>query len=157
MVADDATRPGEVEALLTEFADARLYFIGCIHTPFLNRADCPRQGTIDGPVCRIEIFPPWHQALLGLEAYPTIEVLYWMHRARRDLILQSPQANGKTTGTFALRSPVRPNPIATSLVALVGIEPGALLVRGLDCLTGTPLLDIKPNRCLYTPLAQPKV
>lgn len=47
-------------------------------------------------------------------------------------------------GTFALRSPARPNPIALSVVRLVGIEGGTLSVTGLDCLDGTPLLDIKP-------------
>jgi tRNA (adenine37-N6)-methyltransferase len=79
-----------------------------------------------------------------------------MHQARRDLVQQSPKANGETSGTFALRSPVRPNPIATSLVLLVRLEPGVILVRGLDCLDGTPLLDIKPDRCAYSPPAPAK-
>jgi tRNA (adenine37-N6)-methyltransferase len=156
MPGNDATRPGEVVVVQPSPADAQLYFIGRIHTPFVTRADCPRQGAPDGPVCRIEVFAPWHDALVGLDAYPTIEVLYWMHQARRDLILQSPKSNGQTTGTFALRSPVRPNPIATSLVALINIERGSLFVSGLDCLDGTPLLDLKPYRCLYTPPAPPK-
>ena len=54
---------------------------------------------------------------------------------------------------FPLRSPLRPNPIGTSLVTLAGVEEGALLVRGLDCFDGTPLIDIKPDRCPFTPLA----
>ena len=29
-------------------------------------------------------------------------------------------------------------------------------VRGLDCLDETPLLDIKPDRCEFTPLAPPQ-
>ena len=75
--------------------------------------------------------------------------------ARRDLVLQSPRNNGATRGTFALRSPMRPNPTGTSLVRLIGIEGATLLVRGLDCLDGTPLLDIKPDRSLFIPLAPP--
>ena len=51
-----------------------------------------------------------------------------------------------TMGTFALRSPVRPNPIASSLVELIGVDGAALQVRGLDCLDGTPLIDLKPER-----------
>jgi tRNA (Thr-GGU) A37 N-methylase len=47
-------------------------------------------------------------------------------------------------GTFALRSPVRPNPIAMSVVRLVRVEGTRLSVVGLDCLDGTPLLDLKP-------------
>lgn len=151
----DATRPGEIEAALPERTDARLVFIGTIRTPYLTRDDCPRQGKADGPVCRIELHEPWRQGLKGLERFAKVEVLYWMHRARRDLIQQSPKSNGDTFGTFALRSPVRPNPIATSLCELVAVEDGAILVRGLDCLDGTPLVDLKPDRCGYSPVAPP--
>ena len=45
--------------------------------------------------------------------------LYWLHESRRDLMRQSPANDGETRGAFALRSPVRPNPIGTALVALV--------------------------------------
>jgi tRNA (Thr-GGU) A37 N-methylase len=68
-----------------------------------------------------------------------------MHQARRDLVLQAPSGAGTTTGTFALRSPVRPNPIASAIVELVEIDGAILWVRGLDCLDGTPLLDLKPE------------
>ncbi len=85
----------------------------------------------------------------GIEAFSQLDLLYWMHEARRDLLTQTPRG-GPTTGTFALRSPVRPNPIALSRVKLEGVEDGALLVRGLDCLDGTPLIDIKPFRCPHS-------
>jgi len=51
---------------------------------------------------------------------------------------------------------VRPNPIGTSIVKLVAIEGSTVLVRGLDCLDETPLLDIKPDRCEFSPLSAPK-
>jgi tRNA (adenine37-N6)-methyltransferase len=151
----DATRAGEIEAALPERTDARLVFIGTIRTPFTTRDDCPRQGRSDGPLCRIEIRTPWQQALKGLDRFARVEVIYWMHLARRDLVLQSPKSNGETHGTFALRSPVRPNPIATSLCDLVAVEEGAVIVRGLDCVDGTPLIDLKPDRCGYSPVAPP--
>lgn len=151
----DATRPGEIEAPLPDRTDARVVFIGTIRTPFLSRDDCPRQGKAEGPLCRIELHDPWKPALKGIERFDRIEVLYWMHQARRDLILQSPKSNGEAFGTFALRSPVRPNPIATSMVELVAVEDGVLVVRGLDCVDGTPLVDLKPDRCAYTPVAPP--
>ena len=88
----------------------------------------------------------WSQALTDLAGHPRIQVLYWMHHARRDLVMQTPLRTGQTTGSFALRSPVRPNPIASSVVALVSIQGRTLRVRGLDCLDGTPLLDLKPDR-----------
>jgi tRNA (Thr-GGU) A37 N-methylase len=51
---------------------------------------------------------------------------------------------------------VRPNPIGTSIVRFVERDGNMVLVRGLDCLDGTPLVDLKPDRWLYTPLAVAK-
>ena len=139
-------RPGEVAGAAPASADATLAFIGRIRTPFPTRDDCPRQGAAEGPVCRIEVDEPWRAALCGLAAGARVELFYWMHLARRDLILQAPRNAPAPLGTFALRSPNRPNPIATSVVTIDEVEPGGLLVRGLDCVDGTPLLDIKPER-----------
>lgn len=152
----DEIRSGEIIADVDPPDDARIRFIGRIHTPWTDRKDCPRQGSLDGPECRIELFDPWVPALTGLEDYTTVELLYWLNKARRDLVVQNPAHSGKTHGTFALRSPVRPNPIGTSIVSLQRIEGPSLFVRGLDCLDGTPLIDIKPNRCDYSPKAPPK-
>jgi tRNA-Thr(GGU) m(6)t(6)A37 methyltransferase TsaA len=67
-----------------------------------------------------------------------------MDKARRDLALQVPRHYGEQRGTFALRSPARPNPIAMSVVRLLKVEGTRLSVQGLDCLDDTPLIDIKP-------------
>jgi tRNA (Thr-GGU) A37 N-methylase len=67
-----------------------------------------------------------------------------MDKARRDLVLQAPRHYTERRGTFALRSPARPHPIAVSVARLVRIESNELTVVGLDCLDATPLLDIKP-------------
>jgi len=156
MVRESEIRPGEVAIDPPAGTDAGLTFIGRIHTPWTSRLEAPRQGRLDGPICRLEIFPPWVPALAGLEKFTSVEILYWLHLSRRDLILQSPANNGTVHGTFSLRSPVRPNPIGTSLARLVGIEGNIVSVRGLDCLDGTPLIDIKPDRCQFTPLAPPQ-
>ena len=153
MVRKDEIRAAERAVALPDATDAGLVFIGRIHTPWSSRLETPRQGRADGPVCRIEIFPPWVPALDGLAAFERIEVLYWLHLSRRDLVRQSPASDGTSRGTFSLRSPVRPNPIGTSIATLVGIEGADVLVRGLDCLDGTPLLDLKPDRALFTPVA----
>ena len=149
-------RRGEVAVEPPPATDAGLVFIGLIRTPWSSRADCPRQGGPDGPLCRIEVAEPWVAALDGIEAYERIEVLYWLHDARRDLVRQSPADDGATRGTFSIRSPVRPNPIATSIAVLVSRDGPVLHVRGLDCLDGTPLLDLKPDRSLFKPLAPPQ-
>jgi tRNA-Thr(GGU) m(6)t(6)A37 methyltransferase TsaA len=156
MVRESEIRAGEVAVEKPQAKDAGLVFIGRIRTPWTSRLKTPRQGRHDGPVCRIEIFDPWTPALKGLDLYSNLEVIYWLHLSRRDLVLQSPKNDGATRGTFSLRSPVRPNPLGTSLVKLVGIEGSTVLVRGLDCLDETPLLDVKPDRCEFTPLAPPQ-
>lgn len=152
----ETLRPLEVALAGPLPEDATVAFIGRIATPWTRREDCPRQGAPEGPECRVEVFEPWRPALAGLGAYGRVELLYWLDRSRRDLLLQNPSRGGEVFGTFALRSPVRPNPIGTALVALVRLEPWGLVVRGLDCLDGTPLLDIKPDRCAFSPKAPPK-
>jgi tRNA-Thr(GGU) m(6)t(6)A37 methyltransferase TsaA len=137
-------REGEVAVELPEGFDASLYFIGRIRTPWTRREDCPKNGREAEAVCTIELDSRWAQGLKGLETLSHVVLLYWMDRARRDLVLQAPRHYGEQRGTFALRSPVRPNPIAMSVVRLLHIEGGTLSVIGLDCLDKTPLLDIKP-------------
>lgn len=153
MVRENEIRDSEVAVPPFAVADAGLVFIGVIRTPWQSRMETPRQGRLDGPVCRIEIFPPWEAALDGITRYGKLEVLYWLHLSRRDLVRQSPANDGVSRGTFSLRSPVRPNPIGTSVVALVGVSGNILEVRGLDCLDGTPLLDLKPDRAEFVPVA----
>jgi len=112
-------RDGEIAVELPENFDASLYFIGHIRTP-------------------------WAKALTGVETCSHLVVLYWMSRSRRDLVLQMPRHYGVGRGTFALRSPARPNPIALSVARLLRVDGTRLSVVGLDCLDNTPLLDIKP-------------
>ena len=149
--AESELRPGEVAVALPGEPDAGVYFVGTIHTPWRVRSECPRRGSPDGPICTIVVDERWRDALTDLAQHRRIQVLYWMHHARRDLVLQRPLRTGQTTGSFALRSPVRPNPIASSVVELVAIDGTTLQVRGLDCLDGTPLIDIKPERATSSP------
>jgi tRNA-Thr(GGU) m(6)t(6)A37 methyltransferase TsaA len=156
MVRENEIRQNEVAVKPPEATDAGLVFIGRISTQWKSRMETPRQGRQDGPICRIEIFEPWILALQGVEVFERLEILYWLDRSRRDLVLQSPASNGKVHGTFSLRSPVRPNPIGTSIVKLEAVEGCVLLVGGLDCLDGTPLIDLKPDRTLFKPIAPPQ-
>lgn len=144
MPVADALRPHERAVDMPQGFDAGLWFIGRIRTPWTRRADCPHRGDADaGPDCRIELAPRWEAALTGIKAHERLQILYWMDQARRDLVLQNPKFGDSATGTFALRSPVRPNPVASSVVRLLAVDGPVLTVRGLDCLDGTPLIDIK--------------
>jgi len=154
---ESRVRAGERLVETPDCWDATLWFIGRIRTPWAVRKDCPRQGRLDGPDCRVEVVAPWQEALAGIEAFAHLDLLYWLDRGRRDLVVQNPGNDGvRYLGTFALRSPQRPNPIGLSRVRLVAVEGATLIVRGLDCLDGTPLIDIKPERCEFTPQAPPK-
>ena len=153
MVRYNEIRAGEVAIDPPATTDAGLVFIGRIHTPWSDRLKTPRQGRADGPLCRIEVFEPWRAALDGVSQFERLEILYWLHLSRRDLVMQSPASDGRVRGTFSLRSPVRPNPIASTIASLVSVEADGLTVRGMDCVDGTPLIDIKPDRALFTPIA----
>ena len=140
-------RDGEIVVPLPDGFDAALYFIGRIRTPWKTREDCPknaREARESGALCTIELDPRWVPGLKDIERCSHLVVFYWMDRARRDLAAQVPGHLGKGRGTFALRSPVRPNPIAMSVVKLVKVDGNRIEVVALDCIDGTPLLDIKP-------------
>ncbi|TMJ01229.1 MAG: tRNA (N6-threonylcarbamoyladenosine(37)-N6)-methyltransferase TrmO [Alphaproteobacteria bacterium] len=136
-------RAGEIAITLPETFDAGVYFIGRIRTPWTARSDCPRNARGSDSACTIELDPRYAAALEGVETCTHLVVLYFMHQARRDLVVQVSRHSGRH-GTFALRSPVRPNPIAMSVVRLLAVDDTTLSVIGLDCLDGTPLIDIKP-------------
>ncbi|MCP5082986.1 MAG: tRNA (N6-threonylcarbamoyladenosine(37)-N6)-methyltransferase TrmO [Alphaproteobacteria bacterium] len=145
-------RPGDVALPLDPAADAndaRLAFIGRVRSPWTREQDCPKnlvQARERGGQVWLQVDEPWRPGLRGLEAHSHLLVLYWMDRARRDLIMQHPPHRSEAAGTFALRSPARPNPIAVATVQLLALDQGAgvLTIDAIDCLDGTPLLDIKP-------------
>ena len=137
-------RAGEVAATLPETFDASLYYIGRIRTPWQRHEDCTKNSRESDAVCTVEVDPRWAQGLSGLETVSHVLLLYWMDKARRDLLVQSPRHYTERRGTFALRSPARPNPIAASVARLLRIDGNTLSVVGLDCLDNTPLIDIKP-------------
>ena len=130
-------------------SDAQLAFIGCVRSPWKSAQECPKnlvQARERGGQVWLEIDAPWRPGLSGLDAHSDLLVLYWMDQARRDLIMQHPPHRSDAAGTFALRSPARPNPIAVATVKLVDMDQvaGVVTIDAIDCLDGTPLLDIKP-------------
>ena len=144
MPATSGARPDEVAIELPAAYDQGIYFIGRIRTPFKSRADCPKNIAASATIARVELDQRYAPGLKDLALFSHIYLLYWMDQARRDLIQQVPAHLNRPRGTFALRSPVRPNPIALAAVELIGIEGSVLTVRNIDCIDGTPLIDIKP-------------
>jgi tRNA-Thr(GGU) m(6)t(6)A37 methyltransferase TsaA len=128
---------------------AGLVFIGSISSPWTSRADCPKnmaQARERGRPAQARVDVPYRAALVGLEAFSHVILLTWLHEARRDLAIQKPRHAPAPRGTFALRSPVRPNPIGLHVVRLLRVDEdeGLLGLEAIDVLDGTPLLDIKP-------------
>src|SRR3978361_2095014 len=136
-------RPGEDAVETPDRPDASLYFIGRISTPWARRDAWPKNGRGTDAECTIEVDPRWRVALTGIETCSHLIVLYWMDQARRDLVLQSPRHHSAPRGSFALRSPVRPNPIALSVVRLLRVDDTRLTVVGLDCRDGPPPTTVK--------------
>ena len=137
-------RPGEVAVPLPENFDAALYFIGRIRTPWTRSQGLPEERARIRCGLHHRGRPALGRGAQGHRDLQPLIVLYWMDRARRDLVFQVPGHYGTGRGSFALRSPVRPNPIALSVARLLRVEGTRLSVVGLDCLDNTPLLDLKP-------------
>ena len=124
-----------------------LHAIGTIHTPWGNVAACPRNGRqIDpAPACTVRLFPEYLEGLASLEGFSHLILLYWLDETKPPALVFTPPFDTERRGIFATRAPWRPNPIGLSVVAFDGLDgPDTLKVRYLDCLDGTPLLDIKP-------------
>lgn len=144
-------RPGEVAFARDPGTadDARLAFIGRVRSPHTSRADCPknlREARERGGRANLEIDAAFRPALAGLAVGQAVHLLTWLDAARRDLALQTPRHADGPRGTFALRSPVRPNPIGLHLVRITALDltAGLVGIDAIDVLDGTPLLDIKP-------------
>jgi len=98
---------------------------------------------------QIEIYDQFSAALEGVENADFLWILFWMHKLSEDdrKILQAHPRGDVTKerrGVFALRSPMRPNPIGLTKVKLIERKGNILIVEGLDAFNGSPVLDIKP-------------
>lgn len=125
--------------------------IGVLTTPWQTLDACPRNGRQPDPppVCEALVFPEFVAGLRDLEGFSHLILLYWLHHSPHGVgvseMTVTPPFDDQPRGLFTTRSPRRPNPIGLSVVAFDGFAaPDRLRVRYLDCLNGTPLLDIKP-------------
>ncbi len=147
-------RPGDVRVAggITPLPDApRLVVIGRVSTRNLDASTTPKnpaKAREAGGTSVIEIAEQYRPGLVGLKRYSHVMVLCWLDQARRDLI-QVTRPNERTpTGVFALRSPVRPNPISLSTSRIIAVDcaSGIVTVDALDLIDGTPVVDLKPYR-----------
>ncbi|MCS7365026.1 MAG: tRNA (N6-threonylcarbamoyladenosine(37)-N6)-methyltransferase TrmO [archaeon GB-1867-035] len=130
--------------------------IGVVHTPY---NDGQVSSSFNGVEGIIEIYPEYADGLKGIDGFSHIIILAYLHKIkeenkkifiishRRFLRFGFKLDELPRTGVFASDSPVRPNPIALTIVRLIRRDGNLLYVSGLDLFDGTPVLDIKP----YTP------
>jgi tRNA (adenine37-N6)-methyltransferase len=121
--------------------------IGWARSPHQDTSDVPKgldakheaEGTI-------EVLPEFEAGLQDIDGFSHLYVIWVFDRGRDegDPLIAHPPSDDRPHGVFATRSPHRPNPLALSVVELLGREGNRLRVRGLDMLDGTPILDIKP-------------
>ena len=119
--------------------------IGIIRTPFQSVENMPIQPKGAPEIAgEVIVDPIYSDGLADLEGFSHCYLIYYFHRARAVKMSVIPFMDSARRGVFATRSPLRPNHIGLSIVELVGVETNRLLIRGVDMLDNTPLLDIKP-------------
>lgn len=112
-------------------------------------------------ITEIVVYPQYKDALLGLEDYSHLIIVYWMHETKTCDLRHIPQGKvgGEVpeVGIFACRCAQRPNPIGVSTVKIESIEDNIVKVKGLDVINETPILDIKPYTPQYDAVKDAKV
>lgn len=97
----------------------------------------------------IEIFEPFSDALLGLEGFSHIQVLFWFHENdapdRRKTLRVHPRKDETIplTGVFATHSPLRPNLIGLTICKIKSIRKRQIEIEDIDAFDGTPVIDVK--------------
>lgn len=98
----------------------------------------------------LQVQPAYEKALLGLDRFSHVIVLYWFDRndtsERRSTLRVHPRSDPRNplTGVFATRSPVRPNLIGLTVCRIKSVEGRRILVDKIDALDRSPILDLKP-------------
>jgi tRNA-Thr(GGU) m(6)t(6)A37 methyltransferase TsaA len=120
--------------------------IGRVESPLADPARAPRQGDEGAPDAWLVFEERFAAGLRNLRAGDEVVVLTWLHRARRDVLAVHPRGDPARAveGVFSTRSQDRPNPIGLHRVAILELEGTRMLVRNLEAVDGTPILDVKP-------------
>ncbi len=119
--------------------------IGRVVSGFKKRKQVPRLGA----PAAVELFPEFEPGLHRLEKHSHLWVLAWLNEAERDVLQVIPRGIPERTeanlhGVFAVRSPVRPNPIGLTLGRVLRVCGSRIEFDRLDFLDGTPVVDLKP-------------
>ena len=119
--------------------------IGRVESSLTDVAEAPRQADEGAPTAWLVIDAEFAAALEGLKAGDDVIVITWLDRAQRDILCNHPRGDPSRpmAGVFTTRSPHRPNPLGLHQVTVAAIDGSRVLVRSLEAVDGTPILDIK--------------
>jgi tRNA-Thr(GGU) m(6)t(6)A37 methyltransferase TsaA len=122
-----------------------LRLIGKVESRLTDVAEAPRQADEGAPQAWLVIDAEFAAALEGLKAGDDVIVITWLDRAQRDILCNHPRGDPSRppAGVFTTRSPHRPNPLGLHQVTVAAVDGARVLVRSLEAVDGTPILDIK--------------
>lgn len=119
--------------------------IGFVRSPYSETSQVPKGlGAKHDTEGELEILPEFEPGLTDIEGFSHLYVIWAFDRSDGFDLFGRPPCDDRPHGVFSTRSPRRPNPIALTVVELLGRDGCRLRVRGVDMLDGTPILDIKP-------------
>ncbi|HEU5269118.1 MAG TPA: tRNA (N6-threonylcarbamoyladenosine(37)-N6)-methyltransferase TrmO [Jatrophihabitans sp.] len=128
-----------------------LFPIGYVQTGFADPADAPSQAAeAFTEAGRVVLHDRFAAGLTGLRGHPYLWLITWLHAQAEEqttellVVPRSMEATGGRTGVYATRSPHRPNRLGLSLVRVEDISGNTIEFSGVDLVSGTPVLDIKP-------------
>lgn len=116
--------------------------IGIVHSPYKTRMEAPNQGKDD--ICKIEIYKEFEGGLKDIEGFSHLHLIYWLHKSHNYGLDVLTPWDTVSHGLFTTRTPRRVNPVGYSVVELIRRKENILLIKGLDAIDGTPVIDIKP-------------
>jgi tRNA-Thr(GGU) m(6)t(6)A37 methyltransferase TsaA len=124
----------------------RLRQVGIIHSTLKEVATAPKQGNEGALDARLEVRPPFRDALDGVAVGDTLVIVTWLHQARRDVLKVHPRDNPRAPvrGVFGTRSADRPNPLGLHVVTVKRIDGHLLQIGPIEAIDQTPVVDIKP-------------
>ncbi len=119
--------------------------IGFVRSPYDETSQIPKgAGAEHHAEGALEVRPEFEAGLADIDGFSHLYVIWIFDRAGAAELTGTPPTDDRPHGVFATRSPRRPNPIGLTVVELIRREGSRLLVRGVDMLDRTPILDIKP-------------
>jgi tRNA-Thr(GGU) m(6)t(6)A37 methyltransferase TsaA len=120
--------------------------IGYVESTLADPAAAPKQGFEGAPEAWLVFDAAVADGVRDLVPGADLFVLTWLHQARRDVLEVHPRGDpaNPLTGVFSTRSPHRPNPVGLHRVRVVAVDGRRVLVRDLEAVDGTPVVDVKP-------------